>query len=129
LRNTGSNDATVIVNATTANGENLTSQTTVAAKSFGEIIFKTNNKIVRTEIDRDKFYPQTDYFDDIAPRQFDESDVLLVIKRAFDKQDYISTEKNARSVLQTMPRFDEARVYLGRALLAQDMRTKSSRRF
>ncbi|MDQ3129994.1 MAG: hypothetical protein M3Q99_04440 [Acidobacteriota bacterium] len=119
LRNTGSSDAAVTVNATTANGESLSAQTTVAAKSFGEVVFKSNNKIVRTEIDKDKFYPQTDYSDDVAPRQYDESDALLIIKRAFDKQDYISAEKNARSILLTIPRFDEARVYLGRSLLAQ----------
>jgi len=129
LRNTGSSDAAVIVNATTANGENLSAQTVVAAKSFGEVIFKTNNKIIRTEIDRDKFYPQTDYSDDVAPRQFDESDALLVIKRAFDKQDYVSAEKNARNVLLAMPRFDEARVHLGRSLLAQAKTADAEKEF
>ena len=129
LRNTGSSDAAVVVNATTANGENLSAQTIVAAKSFGEVVFKTNNKIIKTEVDRDKFYPQTDYSDDVAPRQFDESDALLIIKRAFDKQDYISAEKTARSVLQTMPRFDEARVYLGRSLLAQARAADAEKEF
>lgn len=116
LRNTGSIEASVSVNAVTANGENLSAQTTIPAKSFGEVIFKTNNKIIRTEVDKEKLYPQTDYSDDIAPRQFDESDSLLVIKRAFDKQDYVGAEKNARNILQVMPRFDEARTYLGSTL-------------
>ena len=129
LRNTGSIDASVTVNAATTSGENLSAQTTVAAKSFGEIIFKTNNKIIRTEIDREKFYPQTDYSDDVAPRQSDESDALLVIKRAFDKQDYLSAEKTARSVLQMMPRFDEARVYLGRSLSAQAKNAEAEKEF
>jgi len=129
LRNTGSIDVGVTVNAATISGEILSAQTIVAAKSFGEVAFKTGNKIVRTEIDREKLYPQTDYSDDIAPRQFDENDALLVIKRAFDKQDYIAAEKNAGIILQTMPRFDEARVYLGRSLLAQSKVAAAEKEF
>jgi tetratricopeptide (TPR) repeat protein len=129
LRNTGSTDATVNVIATTQNGENLTAQATIPAKSFGEVIFKTNNKVIRTEVDRDKFYPQTNYSDDIAPRQFDESDFLLVIKRAFDKQDFANAEKNARLVLQLMPRFDDARVFLARSLLAQGKTAEAEKEF
>ncbi len=129
LRNTGSNDVSVTVNATTFNGEMLSAQTTVAAKSFGEVAFKTNNKITKTEIDKDKFYPQTDYSDDVAPRQLDENDPLLIIKRAFDKQDYFSVEKIARNILQTVPHFDEARAYLGRSLLAQGKYADAEKEF
>lgn len=129
LRNTGSIDASVTVNAITQNGENLTAQTTIPAKNFGEVVFKTGSKIVRTEIDKEKLYPQSDYSDDIAPRQLDESDPLLVIKRAFDKQDYASAEKYARNVLQAMPRFDEVRTYLGRALFAQGKSAEAEREF
>ena len=133
LRNTGSIDATVNVLATTANGEKLTAQATIPAKSFGEVSFKTPNKIVRTEIDSEKFYPQTDYSDDVAPREFDDSDSLLAVKRAFDKQDFVDAEKNARKVLQSTPRFDDVRILLARALFAQRKncrcRKRISRRF
>ena len=129
LRNTGSIDATVNVVATMANGEKLTAQATVPAKSFGEVSFKTPNKIVRTEIDGEKLYPQMDYADDIAPREFDESDSLLAVKRAFDKQDFVNAEKNARIVLQSVPRFDDVRILLGRALLAQGKVTDADKEF
>lgn len=129
LRNTGTIDTTVNIVATTSNGEKLTSQTTIAAKSFGEASFKTPNKIVRTEIDGDKLYPQTDYSDDVAPREFDESDLLLAVKRAFDKQDFANAEKNARTVLQSAPRFDDVRILLGRALLAEGKVTDAEREF
>jgi tetratricopeptide (TPR) repeat protein len=129
LRNTGTIEATVNVIATTATGEKLTAQATIAPKSFGEVNFKTANKIVRTEIDSDKFYPQTDYSDDIAPREFTESDALLAIKRAFDKQDFVAAEKNAQTVLKTMPRFDDARIFLARALLAQGRASEAEKEF
>ncbi len=119
LRNTGSIDAVVNVLATTASGEKMTTQTTIPAKSFGEVTFKSPNKIVRAEVDADKLYPQTEYFDDVAPREFDDSDSLLMVKRAFDKQDFTAAEKNARIVLQSYPQFDDVRILLARALLAQ----------
>jgi tetratricopeptide (TPR) repeat protein len=129
LRNTGSIDATVNILATTANGEKLTAQATIPAKSFGEVNFKTANKIVRAEIDSDKMYPQMDYSDDVAPREFNESDPLLTIKRAFDKQDFAGAEKNAQAILKTMPRFDDARTFLARTLLAQGRTADAEKEF
>ena len=96
LRNTGSTDATVGVIATTATGEKLTAQSTVRATSIGGISFKTTAKIVKVEIDSEGLYPQTDYSDDIQPREFSDSDVLLVVKREFDKQEFANAEKSAR---------------------------------
>ncbi|MDQ3062966.1 MAG: tetratricopeptide repeat protein, partial [Acidobacteriota bacterium] len=129
LRNLGAIDATVNVVATTAGGEKLTAQSTIPAKKFGEINFKTTNKIVRAEIDSDKFYPQTDYSDDIAPREFEETDAILVVKRAFDQQDFIKAEKNARLALQAAPRFDDIRTWLARALYAQGKNADAEKEF
>lgn len=129
LRNLGAIDATVNVVATTANGEKLTAQTTIPAKKFGEASFKTNNKIIRTEVDTDKFYPQIDYSDDVAPREFEDSDVIAAIKRAFDQQDFPKAEKNARTVLQNAPRFDDVRTWLGRALEAQGKNVEAEKEF
>jgi hypothetical protein len=129
LRNTGLIETTVNVSAATSNGEKLTAQITIAPQSFGEVSFKTTGKVVRTEVDTDKFYPQTDYSDDIAPREIDNSDAILFIKRAFDQQDFIKAEKNARLVLQDMPHFDDARTWLGRALLAQGKTNEAEKEF
>ena len=129
LRNTGTIDATVNILATTASGDKLNTQTTIPAKSFGEVNFKTPNKIVRVEVDNDKFYPQTDYSDDVAPREFSESDLLLGIKRVFDKQDFVGAEKSAQIALKTMPRFDDARIFLARALLAQGRNAEAEKEF
>lgn len=129
LRNTGSIDVTINVLGTTANGEKLTAQTTIPAKSFGQVIFKTPNKIVRTEVDGEKLYPQTEYADDVAPQEFTDGDLLLAVKRAFDKQDFINAEKNARIVLQSTPRFDDVRILLARALLAQGKVSDADREF
>ncbi len=129
LRNTGSIDATVNIIAITASGEKLTTQTMIPAKSFGEANFKTANKIVRAEIDAEKLYPQTEYFDDISPRESDTSDMYLTIKRSFDKQDFAAAEKNARIALQTLPHFDEARILFARALLAQGKTTDAEKEF
>ncbi len=129
LRNLGSIDATVNVIATTASGERLTAQAMVPAKKFGEAVFKTNNKIVRAEVDADKFYPQIDYSDDIAPNEFTDSDAIVTVKRAFDQQDFAKAEKNARTVLQNAPRFDDVRTWLGRALAAQGKNAEAEKEF
>lgn len=129
MRNTGTFDVTVNVTATTANGEKLSAQSTIPAKSFGEVIFKTQNKIIRGEIDSDKFYPQTDYANDVAPKVIDESDSVLYVKRAFDKQDYVNAEKNARVVLQITPLHDDVRVLLARSLLAQGKNAEAEKEF
>lgn len=129
LRNLGTFDAVVNVAAVTDKGERLTTQVTVPAKSFGEAIFKTASKIVRAEIDPEKFYPQTDFSDDIAPQDFKENDAISVIKRAFDKKDYAAAEKAARAALVFSPHFDEARTWLGRALLAQGKTVEAEKEF
>lgn len=120
LTNAGGVDATVNVSATFANGEKMSAPTTIRAKSYGEVIFKTANKITRVEVDPEKFYPQTDYSDDVAPRELTDSDMLLAVKRSFDKQEYATAESTARTVLREFPRFDDVRILLARSLLAQE---------
>lgn len=129
LRNLGSIAAAVNVSAITDKGERLSAQTTVSAKSFGEVSFKSTAKIVRTEIDPEKYYPQLDYSDDVAPREFAESDALSVIKRAFDRKDFAAAENSARTAVRNAPRFDEARIWLGRSLLAQNKIADADREF
>lgn len=129
LRNLGAIDAAVNVSALNEKGEKMSLQVTVPAKSFGEAVFQSPNKIIRAEIDSEKLYPQNEYFDDVAPRTFTESDAVLVIKRAFDKQEFSEAEKAARSLLQNMSYFDDARVWLGRALLAQGTTAEAEKEF
>lgn len=129
LRNTGAFAANVDVIATTDKGEKLTQKASITPRSFGEVVFNTPSKIVRTEIDPEKYFPQTDYSDDVAPREFSESNPLIVIKRAFDKQDFATAEKDARAVLKTQPHFDDARTWLGRALLAQNKLPEAEKEF
>ncbi len=129
LRNTGAIDATVTVSATMSNGQTMEASATVKALSFGDVTFKTANKLVRVEIDTEKLYPQTDYSDDIAPRETTDTDVLLAVKRNFDKQDYTAAETTARTVLASMPRYDDVRVLLARSLLALGRTSDAEREF
>lgn len=129
LRNTGPVDVTVNIGATLANGERMSAPTTIKARSFGEIVFKATQKIVRVEIDPEKFYPQTDYSDDVAPRETTDNDLLLAVKRSFDKQDYVPAETTARMVLRESPRFDDVRILLARALLGQNKTADAEREF
>ena len=129
LRNLGAIGASVTVIGLTDKGERLTSQVTIPPQSFAEAIFKTSSKIVRAEIDPEKIFPQVDFSDDIAPREFTESDALLVIKRAFDSQKPDVAEKSARTVLNVYPRFDDARIWLARALLAQNKTVEAEKEF
>lgn len=129
LRNTGKVDVEVDLTAITASGERLNQQVTIPAKSFGEAVFTNANKIVRTEIDSEKLYPQTNYSDDFAPRSFEDSDELLTVKRDFDRQRFAEAEKNARAILQVTPRFDDARTWLARSLLAQGKTSEAEKEF
>lgn len=129
VRNTGSIDVTVDVVATTASGERIVAPTTIRATSFGEAGFRTPQKVLRVEIDAEKIYPQTDYSDDVAPRDSGESDPLLATKRLFDKQDFGGAETLARALLRDRPRFDELRIFLGRSLLAQNKTAEAEREF
>lgn len=129
LRNTGSIDVLVDVVAVTADGKKLTANVALKAKSFDQVSFKNSAKIVRVEIDPDKFYPQTVYSEDVSPRELDDGDLLLAVKKSFDKQDFGSAEKAARIVLRDFPRFDEVRVLLARSLLASNKSSDAEREF
>jgi tetratricopeptide (TPR) repeat protein len=129
LRNTGAIDVTVDIVATTGSGEKIKLNQTIPAKGFGEVVFKTSSKIIRTEIDAENLYPQTDYTDDIVPRDSDESDPIINIKRAFDKQEFPLAERNARAALLVSPHFDDARIWLAKSLLSQNKITEAEREF
>ncbi|MBC7900462.1 MAG: hypothetical protein H7070_10465, partial [Saprospiraceae bacterium] len=129
LLNTGSIDVTVNVAALLANGERMSAPATIRAKSFGEVVFRTANRINRVEIDPEKYYPQTEYSDDVAPREITDNDPLLAVKRSFDKQEFSAAEATARTVLSDVPRFDDVRVLLGRSLLAQNKNADAEREF
>jgi hypothetical protein len=129
LKNTGNTDVTVDVAGSTATNERVVATTSIRAASFGEVVFKSARPIVRAEVDADKLYPQTDYSDDVAPRETTDSDPLLAAKRAFDKQDYAGAEKVSRALLAGVPRFDDLRILLGRSLLAQGRNAEAEREF
>ncbi|MGA9996816.1 MAG: tetratricopeptide repeat protein, partial [Pyrinomonadaceae bacterium] len=129
LRNLGSVDVTVPVVATTDRGERLTTEANVPARNFGEALFKTANRIVRVEIDPDKLYPQLDYSNDIAPRAQLTEEALADATRFLGAQDYAKAETTARQLLSTLPRLQEARIVLARALLAQNKLDEAEREF
>ena len=129
LRNTGLLDATITVKATTASGQIIESPTTIKAQSYGEVSFKSPSPIVRVEVDTEKLYPQFEYSDDVAPKELSDSDPILAVKRAFDKQDFAGAEKIALIVLKSSPRTDDVRILLGRALLALGRNVDAEREF
>ena len=129
LRNTGSTDVSVNVTATMANGEKMVAPVTIRATSFGEVSFKTSNNVVRLEIDSEKLYPQTNYSDDVAPKESDESDLQLAVKRGFDKQDYSAAENSAKVALRGFPNYDDVRILYARTLLALNRNADAEREF
>ncbi|MEP6637353.1 MAG: tetratricopeptide repeat protein [Acidobacteriota bacterium] len=120
LRNDGSTDALVTATAITDRGEQVSVEVTVPARNFSEAVFKTSGKLVRAEIDPEKFYPQVDYANDAAPRTRAIGDAIAEATRQLGAQDYVKAEAVAREVLATAPRMQEARITLARALLAQN---------
>jgi hypothetical protein len=120
LRNIGSIDVTVSVEATTDRGEKVLAEATVPAKNFGEAVFKTPARIVRVEVDPEKFYPQLDYGNDVVPRAKDLPDALNEAQLQLGAQDFAKAEATARAMLLVAPRFQEARILLARALLGEN---------
>ncbi|HEY3582521.1 MAG TPA: tetratricopeptide repeat protein [Pyrinomonadaceae bacterium] len=120
LRNIGSIDVTVSVEATTDRGEKVLAEATVPSKNFGEAVFKTPARIVRVEVDPEKFYPQLDYGNDVVPRAKDLPDALNEAQLQLGAQDFAKAEATARAMLQVAPRFQEARILLARALLGEN---------
>lgn len=129
LRNTGPVDVTVNVQLALANGQKMSGPATIRATSFGEVVFKNVQKAVRAEIDPEKLFPQSDYSDDVAPQEVTDSDLLLAVKRSFDKQEFAAAEATARIVLRDLPRFDDVRILLARSLLAQNKTSDAEREF
>ena len=129
LRNTGAQAVTVTVAATTDAGQAITTEVTIPAQDFADAHFKTTAKLVRAEIDPDKLYPQIDYANDIAPRAPALDDALAEATRSFGAGDYARAEAGARTMLQTAPLMQEARVLLARALLEQNKLADAEREF
>lgn len=129
LRNIGSIDVTVTVAATTDTGQVVTAEATVPAKNFGEAVFKTPAKIVRVEVDPEKFYPQLDYGNDVVPRAKDLPDALNEASLQLGAQDFVKAEATARAMLNVAPRFQEARILLARALLGQNKLDEAEKLF
>lgn len=117
LRNLGSIDVNVKVVATTDRGEQLSVAATIPARNFSEAVFKTTSRIVRVEVDPDKLYPQVDYSNDVMPRVRELSDAIAAATLQLGAQDFVKAEAQAREILSTAPRFQEARIVLARALL------------
>jgi len=129
LRNDGSADVTVAAMATTDRGERVSVDATVPARSFGEARFKTAGRVVRVEVDPEKFYAQTDYTNDVMPRTRELADALAEGSRLLGAQDFVKAEAAARELLTREPGLQEARIILARALLAQNKTDEAEKLF
>ncbi|HEX7955737.1 MAG TPA: hypothetical protein VF508_02280, partial [Pyrinomonadaceae bacterium] len=112
LRNTGSFDVEVNVQAVTEGGEKLNVSTRVPAKDFGEAQFRTAAKIVRVEVDPEKFYPQTNFANDVVPQGPGLSEAVEQARIQLGQQP-ARAESLARELLARAPASEEARVVLG----------------
>ncbi|HEX8351832.1 MAG TPA: tetratricopeptide repeat protein [Pyrinomonadaceae bacterium] len=128
LRNTGSFDIEVTVQALTEGGERLSATARVLAKDFGEAQFRTAARIVRVEVDPEKLYPQTNYANDVAPQG---PGLVEAVEQARIQlgQQPARAETLARELLARAPASEEARVVLARALLEQNRLDDAEREF
>jgi tetratricopeptide (TPR) repeat protein len=128
LRNTGSFDVEVTVQALTASGERVTTTARVPAKDFGEAQFKTSSKIVRVEVDPEKLYPQTNFANDVVPQGPGFVEAVEQARIQLGQQP-ARAESLAREVLARAPSSEEARIVLARALLEQNRLDEAEREF
>ncbi|MCM3870780.1 MAG: tetratricopeptide repeat protein, partial [Pyrinomonadaceae bacterium] len=129
LRNLGSTEAVVTVTAITDRGEKVSVEGIIPARNFADAVFKTPSKPVRCEIDPEKLYPQLDYANDSAPRVRDPGEAVAEATRFFGAQDYPKAELVGREILAVYPYLQEARIILGRALLAQNRSDEAEKLF
>jgi tetratricopeptide (TPR) repeat protein len=129
LRNLGSTEVTVNVAATTDTGQQVTAQGTIPAHDFGQVTFKSTSNIIRAEVDPEKFFPQTDYDNDVAPRSVELGSSLAEVTRLFGAQEYAKAETLARALVAAAPRMQEARIVFARTLLAQSKTEEAEREF
>jgi hypothetical protein len=129
LRNLSSIEATVNVLATTDAGQRVNAQGTIPAHDFGQVTFKNASRIVRVEVDPEKFYPQIDYDNDTAPHSIQVATSLAEATRLFGAQEFAKAEALARELLTASPRTQEARIVLARALLAENKLEDAEREF
>lgn len=129
LRNLGSLSATVNVSGWSAAGQQFTAQVDVPAHDFGQAIFKNASGITRVEVDPEKFYPQIDYANDVAPIVPQIALSLAEANRLYGAQEYAKSEALARQLLAASPQLQEARIVLGRALLAENKNDEAEREF
>jgi tetratricopeptide (TPR) repeat protein len=128
LRNTGSFDVEVTVQAVTEGGERLTTTAHIPAKDFGEAQFKTGAKIVRVEVDPEKLYPQLDFANDVVPQAPATEAAIEQAKIQLTSQP-ADAESQARRILAGAPANEEARIVLARALLEQNKLDEAEREF
>jgi len=129
LRNLGSMEAVVNVSGVTNSGQMVTAQVTVPSHDFGQAVFKTMATVVKVEVDPDKFYPQLDYANDVAPRAPEVAESLAEATRLFGAQEFAKSESLARQLLTASPGLQDARIVLGRALLAQNKNDEAEKEF
>jgi hypothetical protein len=129
LRNMSAIDITVPVQAVTASGERVSSDAIIPARNFGEVAFKTNARITRVEIDPEKIFPQLDSANDIAPRVRSIDEALGEARATLARGENAKAEATAREILTTAPNMQEARILLGRALLASNRADEAEREF
>jgi tetratricopeptide (TPR) repeat protein len=128
LRNDGSFDVDVTVEALTDRGERVTLTAHVPAKDFGEAQFKTASKIVRVEVDPEKLYPQTNYANDVVPSAPGTVEAVEKARIQLGQQP-AQAEALAREVLSRTPSSEEARIVLARALLEENRLDDAEREF
>lgn len=128
LRNTGSFDVEVSVQALTETGERLNVTSRVPAKDFGEAQFRTASKIVRVEVDPEKLYPQINYANDVVPAGPAAAEAIEQARAALSQQP-ARAEELARAVLTRSPANEEARVVLARSLVEQNRLDDAEREF
>ncbi len=129
VRNSAPIDVKTTVVAITDRGERLRSDVVIAARSFGEAVFKTSAKPKRVEIDPDKLYPQVDYANDVVPRLTSGEEPFVEATRRYQRQEYAGAESVLRELLETTTNAEDTRVLLGRVLLAQDKLDQAEKEF
>ncbi len=129
VANFGTGDVTIPVVAVTDKGEKIRKNVTVKASEYGAVTFPAGTNIATIEADPDKLFLQSDYANDVYPRQPSESESFGKANLAFSKNDFATAETMAREALKASPNAPTLQALLGRAMLAQNKRDEAAKIF
>jgi hypothetical protein len=120
LRNLGTGDMPVTVSALTASGKRLMSQVSMPSEDITYLELRSDEKIIRVEVDPEKMVPQTNYDNDINPHEASSQTLLNDAQQSFNKSEFAVAVEKLKLAVKESPQNSALHAWLARALIGDN---------